>query len=52
MEQLKATVTVTLMMRKGESVTDAQYRLYDALYAGLCCTAEHTIDFCIEEVDA
>lgn len=52
--KLKAVVEVELIMRDGEDFEEANDRLYDLLYEGLCCNADADCDFWIdstEEVD-
>ena len=48
MIKLKATVTLSLVMREGETEEQANDRLYDLLYEGLCQTADHDCEFWIE----
>ena len=45
MNQLKATIEITMLCRDGESFDDAADRLYDLLFDGLCRTADHEVDF-------
>ena len=51
MEKLRATVEITLLVREGETFEEAQNRLYDLLYDGLCNTAEHEAEFWIETTE-
>ena len=48
MHELKATVSLSLVMREGETKEEAENRLYDLLYGELCTLADHHIDFWIE----
>ena len=48
MSQLKATVTLSLVMREGETEEQAANRLYDLMYEGLCMCADHHCEFWIE----
>lgn len=50
--ELDATVSIRLMMRDGESEEEANNRLYDILYDGLCYLTDHTVDFWIEHTRA
>ena len=45
---LKAYVEIRMMMRDGETAEEAENRLYDLLWEGLCCNAEHEVDFWID----
>ena len=48
MAKLNSTVTITLFMREGETVEQAEARLFDHLYEGLCNAADHECEFWIE----
>lgn len=45
--ELKATVEISLVMRDGETYEEAENRLYDLLYDGLCNNAEAEMEFWI-----
>lgn len=42
---IEVTLSVKMMMRENETEEQAQERLYNALYDGLCNNAEHQIEF-------
>ena len=43
--ELKATVEVSIVMKDGETFGEAESRLYDLLYDGLCNNAEAEMEF-------
>lgn len=43
--KLMADVRITMLMRNGETEEDAQDRLYNLMYDGLCNVADHNVDF-------
>lgn len=45
MEELCAEIVVRLSLRENETAKQAEDRLYNILYDGLCNNAEHQIDF-------
>lgn len=45
---LKAVVEINLVMKDGESFEQAESRLYDLLFDGLCRNAEAECEFWIE----
>ena len=45
---LKASIEIHLLMRDGETHEEAENRLYDLLWEGLCCNANHEADFWID----
>jgi hypothetical protein len=45
--ELKASVEITLLMKDGETFEEAENRLYDLLYDGLCRNAEAEMEFYI-----
>lgn len=49
--ELKATVEISLLMRDGETFEEAESRLYDLLYDGLCCNAEAEMEFWILDTE-
>ncbi len=49
--ELKATVEITLLMRDGETFEEAENRLYDLLYDGLCNNAEAEMEFWILDTE-
>ena len=49
--KLKAMVEIELIMNDGESIEDANNRLYDLLYEGICCNANAVCDFWIESTE-
>ena len=51
MSNLKATVTISLVMRDGETEEEAADRLYDLMYDGLCNAADHHCEFWIENTN-
>ena len=49
--KLKAVVEIELIMNDEESFEEANNRLHDLLYDGLCCNAEAICDFWIESTE-
>lgn len=49
--KLKAVVEIELVMLDGEDFEEANDRLHDLLYEGLCCNAEANCDFWIESTE-
>ena len=49
--KLKATVTLSLVMKKGETEGQANDRLYDLMYEGLCQASDHDCEFWIESTN-
>lgn len=49
--ELKATVEVVLMLKDGETLEEAENRLYDLLFDGLCRNAEAEVEFYICDVE-
>ena len=49
--KLKAVVEIELIMKDGEDFEEANDRLHDLLYDGLCCNAEADCDFWIERTE-
>lgn len=45
--ELKASVEVVLLMKDGETFEEAENRLYDLLYDGLCNNTEAEMEFYI-----
>jgi hypothetical protein len=51
-KELKASITLSLSIREGETEEQAADRLYDLLYEGLCMNANHCCEFWIESTSA
>lgn len=51
MSKLKAIVTLSLVMREGETEEQANDRLYALMHEGLCQTADHDCEFWIESTN-
>lgn len=49
--KLKAIVEIELIMRDGESFEEANDRLHNLLYSGLCYNADASCDFWIESTE-
>lgn len=49
--EVKAIVEINLLMRDGETFEEASDRLYNLLYEGVCCNADATCDFWIQNVE-
>lgn len=45
---IEVTLTVKMLKRENETEEQAQDRLYNVLYDGLCNNAEHQIEFTYE----
>lgn len=43
--KLMADVRITMILRNSETEEDAQERLYNLMYDGLCNSADHKVDF-------
>ena len=49
--ELKAIVEIKLIMNDGESFEEANERLYNLLYEGICCNANASCEFWIESTE-
>lgn len=49
-KELKADVTITMLMREGESAEEAKVRLKDLLYEALKMNFNHSVDYGINTV--
>lgn len=45
---LRAFVEIKMMMHDDETEDQADTRLYDAMYEGLCCQSSNHIEFWVE----
>jgi len=50
-KKLKAAVVLELILRESETEEEANNRLYDLLYKGLCQQADHQCEFWIESAE-